>query len=651
MNERVPGGPWPENQGDRYRAVVAAALEGIVITDRRGAIVEVNDAACALLGRARPALLGTDVSGFAPGVGQLVPEEDGYGAIASSRSFRVAIERPDGTAIHGEVLAQTLPNGERLALIRDASTVVELERLQLDARALAERRARAGIALSRATAAVLNCSDFIEAANIVYEACKSFVGASAGYVSLVNDLEDDTFLILDTGESQPSAEASFIAALRPLRERACETRSVVCENDILSREREVAGVAERPSASNALTAPLILRDRVVGIVSLFDKPDGFDETDCEYSAAFCEIMAAAISSIRLRTDLEAAAGMQRLLFEGARDAIIWADGDTHLILDCNHAAEELLGRRRAELLGQHQASLHPLEEQDFYVQRFADAATNRQLQPIDAAIVRADGERIDVEISSSVVEVSGRTVVQGLFRDVTQHRLAHERLDRYRRRLSELTAQRLRMDDRERRQAALELHDGVGQSLAAAKMLTQRLAEHCEGGACLDFQHVLKLIDDSIAHVRGLTNELSPPVLHELGLAAALSWLVESYLERFELHCSLLLDPDLAGLKGESSTITFRVARELLMNVTRHAGVRRATVNARLFEDMIILGVEDQGCGFDPLVMTVDERRNRFGLFSIREEVRCIGGTVEVDSSPGNGARVEVRIPLEVSMG
>lgn len=634
-------------ENERHRAIIAASLEGVVVLDNQGNILEVNNAACTLLGRTREELVGLAASALAADCGAIrIAELTAEDLQGDSHSFRTEIARPDGTSLHVDVLAQVLPGGERFAMLRDSTLLVEIERLQHDARAVAERRARAGAALSSAAAAVLRCQDFTDAAQTIYGSCKGFIGAEAGYVSLTNDDEGDTVLLVDAGGMGASIAVPFVMPLDPLRDRAAETGKVVCVNDLPSSEFASLLPSDHPPLRNVLTAPLILKERIVGMMTLVNKPGAFDGTDIEFAAAFGEIMAASLASIRLHRDLESAARMQRLVFEGARDAVFWADGDTGLILDCNRAAEELIGVERELLLGQRQTILHPPEEAEAYAALFARALAGQHSGLIEAVIVRADGTHVHVEISTSVVEMSGRRIMQGLFRDVTEAKAAHDELERQGRRLSELTAEILRTQDRERRSAALELHDGVGQSLAASKMIAQQLAERCETPDEQQVAHLLRLLDDAIAHVRGLTNELSPPVLYELGLSAALSWLCDSYADRFGLQCDLLVDPALSGLKGGSANVAFRAARELLMNVERHAQVDEVRMSATLLDDTIVLRVEDQGSGFDPRVMSVDES-NRFGLFSIREEVRLSGGTIEIDSAPGQGARIDVRIPFE----
>lgn len=268
---------------------------------------------------------------------------------------------------------------------------------------------------------------------------------------------------------------------------------------------------------------------------------------------------------------------------------------------------------------------------------------------VELAMVRADSSICWTRIVGRVLTDSQGAAIglHGAVYDISEQKAASEEVKRHRQRLSELTAALIRNGERERRQAAMELHDGVGQSLAAIKILARQLRTQCEVETDT-FDRLLDLVDHSIAGVRGLTNELSPPVLYELGLGAALGWLSESYRDRLGLSIELVLDPALGSVKAESGTLSFRIARELLMNVHRHSGVAKASMEAALRDDMVMLTVSDKGTGFDT-TLSATGHGERFGLFSIREAVALAGGTIEVDTAPGRGARVDVRIPVALS--
>lgn len=134
----------------------------------------------------------------------------------------------------------------------------------------------------------------------------------------------------------------------------------------------------------------------------------------------------------------------RLLFEGAADAIFWADADTGLLTHCNRAAETLMGRDRAEIIGQPQSCLHPPEEVERYQRLFQEHAQSRSTLPMELEVVHKDGHRIDVAISPSVTQIDGQRVIQGIFRDITERKRADrtiQKLSRFREAIIRTTAE------------------------------------------------------------------------------------------------------------------------------------------------------------------------------------------------------------------
>jgi signal transduction histidine kinase len=139
-----------------------------------------------------------------------------------------------------------------------------------------------------------------------------------------------------------------------------------------------------------------------------------------------------------------------------------------------------------------------------------------------------------------------------------------------------------------------------------------------------------------------LTFQLSPPVLHDLGLTAAVEWLGDDIVRVYDLPVHVDDDGSVRELDERTRVILFRAVRELLVNVGKHAGARSARVRLRRRGQVVKIVVEDDGAGFDPEVATA----GHFGLSSIRERLSHLGGTMSTRSKPGEGTRVELAAPL-----
>src|ERR1700722_150114 len=164
-----------------------------------------------------------------------------------------------------------------------------------------------------------------------------------------------------------------------------------------------------------------------------------------------------------------------------------------------------------------------------------------------------------------------------------------------------LSARLLTLQDEERRRFARELHDSVGQHLAALKMAISILQRKLPGDHTLE--DCLKLLDDSIAETRTISHLLHPPLLDEAGLNSASRWFVEGFGKRSGIDVNLDIHDGAARLPEPTELVLFRVLQESLTNVHRHSGAKRADVSLRTADSQVVLRVRDYGCGIPPSVV------------------------------------------------
>lgn len=204
-------------------------------------------------------------------------------------------------------------------------------------------------------------------------------------------------------------------------------------------------------------------------------------------------------------------------------------------------------------------------------------------------------------------------------------------------------------EERERGRIAGLIHEDVQQMLVAALLNLELLKSTAASQeTARDFAHIEGILRDSIRAARSLTAELSPPVLQQCGLAAALKWLRTWCGEKYAMDLSVDVD-DAADPGPEVSVVLFRCVRELLFNTVKHAGVRSAALRMwRANKGLAKIEVSDEGAGFDPEEVRAREGSvGGFGLFSIRERLEWSGGGFEIDSSPGHGSRFTLWVPLK----
>jgi signal transduction histidine kinase len=158
----------------------------------------------------------------------------------------------------------------------------------------------------------------------------------------------------------------------------------------------------------------------------------------------------------------------------------------------------------------------------------------------------------------------------------------------------------------------------------------------------------VKILEHAIAEARTLTFDLSPPVLYDLGLEAAISWLAEELERRHGLKVDVNDDGTTKPLDEAASAVTFRAIRELLMNVVKHANAPRATVTLTSSGGHLEVEVRDEGVGFD-VATGFGHEKPGFGLLSVRQQLARLGGLVELESEPGRGTRARMRVALNAS--
>ncbi|MFW6058682.1 MAG: PAS domain S-box protein [Phycisphaeraceae bacterium] len=337
------------------------------------------------------------------------------------------------------------------------------------------------------------------------------------------------------------------------------------------------------------------------------------------------------------------------LFESASEAIIIAEEQGHIVR-ANAAAETMFGYRREQMIGQPIELLIPPSARERHVQHRAAYMSQPRNRPMgrgmDLLACRKDGSEFPVEISLSHVRDGEQMRVMSFITDISERKEAEASLARYQEQLRQLAFESVKAEQRERRQIAVELHDRIGQALALCQIKLGGLQPHITGPAADELSSCIALVQHAVDDTRSLTFELSPPVLYDLGLKAAVLWLADQMREEHCFEVAVEAEP-LPSLDDELAALLFRSVRELLMNAVKHAQVAQATVRLDCTAEGLRIEVADDGIGFD-LAATRRRRASEagFGLLSIYEQIERVGGAVNIDAAPGRGTRVCITVPL-----
>lgn len=339
------------------------------------------------------------------------------------------------------------------------------------------------------------------------------------------------------------------------------------------------------------------------------------------------------------------------LFAAASEAIVITDGDGN-IANINNRAEQMFGYDPDELVGQKVEILLPATMREQHVVHRADYAAHPETRSMgsgrDLYAQHKNGTTFPVEVSLSYVRDEAGLTVMALVTDITHRKEAERTIRDHQQRLQDMAFELAMARQREARRIAVELHDRLGQDLALAQIKLAGFQQELDRG--LDTQSLnegIELVEQAIENTRTLTFELCPPLLYDLGLEAGISALADEMQVRRGLRVRTESDGAAASVRGERACLLYRIVRELLTNVAKHAGVDVVTVELGQSGDRLRIAVVDEGVGFDPNeVVRRDRECGGFGLFSIREQMERLGGALQMDATPGRGARVGIEVPM-----
>ncbi len=250
-------------------------------------------------------------------------------------------------------------------------------------------------------------------------------------------------------------------------------------------------------------------------------------------------------------------------------------------------------------------------------------------------------KHIEIQLQSLTQSLEQRVVER------TQTLVGHQQ------RLRQLSSELILTEHRERRRIATELHDYLGQLLVVGKIKISQLQQIDLSSPQIPLvKEIEESLDEALQYTRDLIPQISPPILYEFGLMAALRWLAEK-MARYDLHVTVTshLDDDNVFRPSESiSVILYQVIRELLMNVMKHAQTVEADIIITLpASECICYEVADRGCGFDPKgIRDSLPHMESFGLLNVQERITSLGGECEIHSTEGEGTRVLLKVPFSV---
>ena len=368
---------------------------------------------------------------------------------------------------------------------------------------------------------------------------------------------------------------------------------------------------------------------------------------------------AAEAKVDLMLSLRESQHKLQAILDNSLDAVVMIDSGSS-ITGWNPQATKIFGWTQEQAMGRliHRLIIPPRQRSAHSrgLKRYLNCGEGAVLNTlVEVHALHRDGHEFPAELTITPVRSAGKLEFSAFIRDITERKAQQDSLERQvRERTAQLRAMAIELtmaEERERHLVAQDLHDSLGQTLAVAKLRLSALDPPQQDDPSSvhlkrEVKEIESLLDQANHAMRSLSLQLSPPVLLELGLVPALEWLADEMLRSFKLRVHVRDDGLPKPLDEHELKTVFRATRELLVNVAKHAQVDLAEVEATREEGQLILSVADSGIGFDARYGSAPSAEGGYGLFSVRERIDFLGGKVQIDTSPGNGAVVVMTVPL-----
>ena len=322
----------------------------------------------------------------------------------------------------------------------------------------------------------------------------------------------------------------------------------------------------------------------------------------------------------MKRELEEFRDYARMLLESAEQAIVAANVDGKIVL-INGATEKMFGYRRSDLLGKPLQLLLPAEHQGR----------------------RHDGTRFPLEVSLSSIDQSGVKLTVAFMTDITERQRLEALSETYRAEIRALAAQLITAQEEERRRVSRELHDSLCQKLASLALDVENLAVALPSPAATRAR--LQALGARAIQVseeaRHIAYELHPSVLDDLGLVVSLKALCDEFAKAEKIRVDFKAGKLPHKIPQKIASGLYRIAQEGLQNVAKHAKAKRLAVILAPQDHSLVLSLQDDGIGFAPEAV---KGKGGLGLVGIGERARIMGGTLSIESKPGDGTRISVSV-------
>jgi len=312
---------------------------------------------------------------------------------------------------------------------------------------------------------------------------------------------------------------------------------------------------------------------------------------------------------------------------------------------------EMLGYSREEMIGQPLSSFLSEADQAMYKEQVT-RGRGGEVGTYELPWLKKDGQTILTVVSPKPI-FNERRQFKGSFAvvtDITRRKQAEEALRESEKQLRSLSSQLLTAQETERKRISRELHDELGQSLTVMKLrlnyIEKNLLKH-QTELKQECEYGVQYIDQVIENIRRLSRDLSPTILDDFGLSAALRWLISNFAKSYSIKVILnMIDVD-SLIPPDSHVVVYRTVQEALTNIGKHSHAKTVSIDIQRNGGEVLFSIEDDGVGFDEWTTTARSPEERgLGLATMKGRAQMVGGVLQIQTQEGRGTRITLSLPI-----
>jgi len=539
---------------------------------------------------------------------------------------------------------------------KKAVTALENTQEQLQARI---REARANARRLATLNTISNAlSQYLEPAKVIETAVEMVGEVMEVEVILVYTIEprqNDMILTAYEGISSESAtELDHVKVGEGFNGKVAATGEVMLVQDASSDPRLTRSAVIRNKIHPMLIVPMKSKGEVIGTLCVgMRRPRTFLPDEIDLLSTIAGQIASALTNAKLYAEareiadqLYKSARDYRNLFENAHDAIWFQDldgkilaGNRATLMISGYPLDKLTGRNVKEFMDDGMLKLG---------REVAKKLLNGEpfTQPYEQQTITKDGITRTLTLTTILMTVDDKPVgFQHIARDVSEERRMQNNLRYY---LNQIT----RAQEEERKRISRELHDDTAQALFAISRQMDNFIRDNVGLSQqqrIALQDIRQRIGVTLQGIRRFSQDLRPSIIDDLGLLPAVQWLVKQKAEDSGIDISLRINGKEQRLLPEMELILFRIIQEALNNIGKHAAATKADVNLAFADSQLTVAIKDNGKGFRlPDAVGDLSSSGKLGLVGMNERVSLLGGTLVIQSKPGEGTTVDLSVPLGI---